>query len=395
MTVPIRAITVGIGDRHPLGEEAFARAAEVLAAASVRARQAGYDPQTTRIALQPVLAGLAAASDAELIDYAEHLQQYCQRYGIGYCSLGPAPADDPAFPLDRIALVPRLLQDRPALSASVQLATVSNGVRYAAARPAAQVILDLAHRGTGDDNFRFAALALCEPGGPFFPQAYAAGPEWTVSVGLQSASVVRDAIAEVAAARNGADVIGRIPSAVRDALEAAASPVVALARDLAALHGLRFSGIDLSPAPMGDDSIVDAFEAAELGAFGVSGTLALAAAITRGIKSVPLPHCGYSGLMLPVLEDATLGERAAEGLVGVTELLTYSAVCGTGLDTVPLPGDVPVERVAALLCDVASLAYRLGKPLSARLFPVPGADAGDVTPFASPYLTNTRVLSLQ
>jgi len=61
---------------------------------------------------------------------------------------------------------------------------------------------------------------------------------------------------------------------------------------------------------------------------------------------------------------------------------------------VPLPGDAPVERVAALLMDVAGLAARLRKPLSARLFLVPGAQPGEMTRFDSPYLTNTRVLAL-
>jgi uncharacterized protein (UPF0210 family) len=139
-------------------------------------------------------------------------------------------------------------------------------------------------------------------------------------------------------------------------------------------------------------SIAGAIEAVGLGLFGEPGTLAVSAALTAAIKSVHLPTCGYCGLMLPVLEDQTIGERCATGALSVTSLLAYSAVCGTGLDTVPIPGETPVERVGALLADVASLAVRLNKPLSARLFLVPGAAAGDFTNFASPYLTNTRVL---
>jgi uncharacterized protein (UPF0210 family) len=95
--------------------------------------------------------------------------------------------------------------------------------------------------------------------------------------------------------------------------------------------------------------------------------------------------------MLPVLEDAVLGRRWEEGYVNVHQLLLYSAVCGTGLDTIPLPGDSSVEAIAHLLLDVATLALRLQKPLSARLFPVPGKRAGEHTTFTSPYLTNTVV----
>ena len=109
----------------------------------------------------------------------------------------------------------------------------------------------------------------------------------------------------------------------------------------------------------------------------------------------PATSSAFSGLMLPVLEDATLAKRAAEGNLSVKDLLMYSAVCGTGLDTVPVPGDASVEQIAALLLDVAALSQRLGKPLTARLMPVPGKKAGDRTEFDFPFFANSRVLGIQ
>jgi uncharacterized protein (UPF0210 family) len=73
----------------------------------------------------------------------------------------------------------------------------------------------------------------------------------------------------------------------------------------------------------------------------------------------------------------------------------YSAVCGTGLDTLPLPGDASVEQLQAVLLDLAALAQRLEKPLTARLMPVPGKRAGDLTGFDFPYFANSRVLALK
>jgi uncharacterized protein (UPF0210 family) len=66
-------------------------------------------------------------------------------------------------------------------------------------------------------------------------------------------------------------------------------------------------------------------------------------------------------------------------------------VCGTGLDTVPLPGDVSEERLAKIFGDVATLAWKWHKPLSARLQPVAGKKAGDRTDFDSQYLFNTTL----
>jgi hypothetical protein len=70
-------------------------------------------------------------------------------------------------------------------------------------------------------------------------------------------------------------------------------------------------------------------------------------------------------------------------------------VCGTGLDTVPLPGDVSEGELAGNLLDVAALALRLDKPLTARLMPIPGAKAGDLTEFDFPYFSNGQVLAVK
>jgi hypothetical protein len=98
--------------------------------------------------------------------------------------------------------------------------------------------------------------------------------------------------------------------------------------------------------------------------------------------------------MLPVLEDPVLARRATEGRYTVSELLLYSSVCGTGLDVVPLPGDTTIEDLTALVVDVGALAAKYRKPLSARLFPVPGKIAGDMVSFDNPYLTKSVVMPI-
>jgi uncharacterized protein (UPF0210 family) len=70
-------------------------------------------------------------------------------------------------------------------------------------------------------------------------------------------------------------------------------------------------------------------------------------------------------------------------------------VCGTGLDTVPLPGDTSAGQIAALLLDVSALALRLNKPLIARLMPLPGKKAGDPTNFDFSYFAHGAVMPLR
>jgi uncharacterized protein (UPF0210 family) len=95
-----------------------------------------------------------------------------------------------------------------------------------------------------------------------------------------------------------------------------------------------------------------------------------------------------------VMEDKLLARRWAEGTYTTDALLAYSAVCGTGLDTVPFPGDISEEQIARILGDVASLAWKWHKPLSARLQPVKGKKAGDSTEFQDEYLFNTTLHGL-
>jgi hypothetical protein len=98
--------------------------------------------------------------------------------------------------------------------------------------------------------------------------------------------------------------------------------------------------------------------------------------------------------MLPVLEDTVIARRWSEGRLSIDAMLSYSAVCGTGLDTIPLPGDITQEQVVQILGDVASLSVKWHKPLSARLQPAPGKKVGEMTEFDDPYLVNAKIQPL-
>ena len=86
-----------------------------------------------------------------------------------------------------------------------------------------------------------------------------------------------------------------------------------------------------------------------------------------------------------------LARRWSEGALSLEALLSYSAVCGTGLDVVPMPGDITQQQLERIIGDVATLAVKLRKPLSARLLPVAGKKAGDRTEFDDPFLVNAVI----
>ena len=181
-----------------------------------------------------------------------------------------------------------------------------------------------------------------------------------------------------------------------DAIEKAAGKMAETAVSLSQKHNIPFSGIDfsLAPFPTDDRSLGGALEALGIPHVGASGSLFAAAFVTDAIDRASFPRCGFSGLMLPVLEDSVLARRAASRDLSIQNLLSYGAVCGVGLDTIPLPGDVSVAQLTAVLLDVAALATRLNKPLTARLMPLPELEAGDKTDFDFAYFANSRVMPI-
>jgi uncharacterized protein (UPF0210 family) len=233
-------------------------------------------------------------------------------------------------------------------------------------------------------------LANVEPHSPFFPAAYHDGGPPTVAIATESADLALAAASE-------AGSLEEVRAHLVAAVEASAAHIANLIRPLAQRHGCRFAGIDFSLAPFPEEvrSIGAAVERLGVDHFGAAGTLFVASLLTDCLHRAEFPRCGFNGLMLPVLEDAVLAARSREGLFTVNDLLLYSAVCGTGLDTVPLPGGVSEEELAGILLDVAALALRLDKPLTARLMPIPGAQAGDLTAFDFPYFANGRVLEVK
>lgn len=352
----------------------------------------GVAVQTVRLALPPWSARSRPSETDDLVTFARQVETLAQAAAIDYVSLGPADVAAPGSDLEPLLAIPAVLDATENVFAAAQIATPDDGLNLDAAAAAAKVIqANMAIDPNGFGNLRFAALANVPPGGPFFPAAYA-DPGWTrpaVALALESADL---AVTAYTSARS----LQAATAELRTRLEAAADTLVAAVEPVAAAHEADFLGLDfsLAPFPVPAASAAGAIEALGALPFGAAGTLLAAALTTQAIQSADYPRCGFSGLMLPVLEDSTLAARAAGGSYDLHSLLLFSAVCGTGLDTVPLPGTISQAALTAILLDVAALALRLDKPLTARLMPVPGKLAGDLTSFDFPYFANSAILDV-
>jgi uncharacterized protein (UPF0210 family) len=382
----IRSITTFTDLALTEPELALAQAANFLHNAGPAFEQAGFTVQTRRVATQPFPRILAPIGPGLAVAYATRVQELVQNYGIDFLSLGPVHADDDP---DYVDAIPDMLEAAEGIFCSVSIADPQRGIDLALIRQTAEVIRKVSTvTADGLSNLYLAAIANCGPGAPFFPVAYHdEGRPTHFALAIQAADLAIDAF-------NAADSITDAQHRLTAAVENAAAGLAARAEALADEFDIRFSGIDFSLAPFPEDTISLGGAMERLGIeLGGAGSASAAAVIMTALDQAQFPRTGFNGLMLPVLEDSVLARRASEGLLTITDLLLYSAICGTGLDTLPLPGDTSTESLAGVLLDVAGLALRLGKPLTARLMPLPGKAAGDSTDLEDfPYFAPGHVM---
>jgi uncharacterized protein (UPF0210 family) len=359
----------------------------VLRKAKSEFESSGYEVQSLRITTQPLAELVAGLSEDQALAFLGQFDQLATKEKfIG--NVGPAmlhDSDDPAT----MHLLERMLSTLEHIDASSIIADES-GIHWKTIRRTAELVRYVSeHSPRGQGNFNFTASAMVKPLSPFFPGSYHTGAGKQFAIGFEGANVVLDVFTKDK---------GNVEAAITDLTAALTKHTVvaeSVGKKVAAETGWTYAGVDPTPAPLGDVSIGAAIEAFTGAKFGSSGTLTAARIITTAVKAVPQKQVGYSGLMVPVMEDKLLAQRWAESTYNTDSVLAYSAVCGTGLDTIPLPGDISLEQMERIFSDVASLATKWNKPLSARLLPVQNKRPGDRTEFEDPRLFNTTIHPLQ
>jgi uncharacterized protein (UPF0210 family) len=343
----------------------------------------GYEVETIRVTTQPLAELVSGMTEDQALAFLAQFDQLSAKEGF-LPNVGPGTlhdSDDPAT----MSLLAKALSTLPHISGSAVIAD-EDGIHWKAIGRTAELVKYVSeHSPHSQGTFRFTATAMVKPLSPFFPGSYHAGAGKQFAIGFEGAGVVREVFAKD---KRNADAATADLTA---ALTKHASVADRVGNKVAAETGWSYVGVDPTPAPLGDNSIGGAIEAFTGARFGSSGTLTAARIITTAVRAVPVKQVGYSGLMVPVMEDKLLAQRWAESSYNIDSLLAYSAVCGTGLDTIPLPGEVTVEQMGRIFGDVASLASKWNKPLSARLQPIPGKKAGERTDFDDPFLFNTIV----
>jgi uncharacterized protein len=382
----VRAITAFVRLDRATYQKGVADALVVLRKGKAEFESSGYEVQTVRITTQPLAELVAGLSEDQAFSFLKQLDDLSVKEKF-LPNVGPAmlhDTDDPAT----MHLLERALSTLPNIEGSAIIADAS-GIHWKTIRRTAELVSYVSnHSPRSQGTFNFTATAMLKPYAPFFPGSYHTGAGGQFAIGFEGANVVQEVFTRDK---------GNAEAATADltaALTKHSSVADAVGKKVAADTGWTYLGVDPTPAPLGDVSIGAAIEAFTGAKFGSSGTLTAAHIITTAVKAVPQKQVGYSGLMVPVLEDKVLSQRWAESTYNIDSVLAYSAVCGTGLDTIPLPGDITPEQMERIFADVASLAVKWNKPLSARLQPITHKKAGEQSDFQGPALFNTTIQRL-
>ena len=360
-------------------------------------QKAGYTLQSIRVITNPFgeyldLTNLQTAK-ADLQYLTELLNKFNEsgirlRFAIGA-----------ARNKEEIALLPELIAAYGDLcNACVNVPLDENGVLdnelIEQSVYAVQRIANITPRGEG--NFNFTVNFNCKPFIPYFPAGYHLShlPNSFV-IGLETPDLLVEVLKSVPKSPHS-QFYADCYRAMLQALQYHVDQVLEMLSAVKLSGKFEFAGIDSSAAPSKNcSSITKIYELMGLPYFGAAGSVEVSALLTKVFKSIQrVPLVGFSGLMLAVTEDLGLAEGTQKQYFDIRALLTYSAVCGIGLDTVPVAGNAKAESIAAIMRDTGTMAFRLNKPLTVRLFPIPNKIAGEISEFESDDLCNCRLLHI-
>jgi uncharacterized protein (UPF0210 family) len=380
----IRSITCFGGKKNLGDDKTLSNFEQLVKKGKTTFQQIGIEVQSARLASVPFMEFFPIDQPSKWSGQAQGLEARSMQAGFNYLSLGCAkPEKSALFPF-----LGEILEATKNTFVSALIADPVSGISLPALQQTAKVIqAAMTIEKDGFANLRFAALANVKPFTPFFPAAYSQGNQSSFALAIQGAD-------EVLTVFQNASSLNQARSDLLDVLQKSTSMIEKICMEMERTYGVKFRGIDLSPAPFPDEfcSIGKAIESLGISTLGNAGSLTAVTFLADILQRGNWKKTGFNGIMLPVLEDSYLAQRSAQGSVNVYDFLMYSAVCGTGLDTVPLPGNITAQEIEPLLLDMAALALRLDKPLTARLMPIPGKQAGDLTEFKFDYFANGRVL---
>lgn len=400
----LRTVTVGINltdcVSHDL--ETFKRkiydkitryAGQLVASCNRIERRYGIEVANKRISISPIGVVGAPFSSEQLVEVAVTLDKAAHELGVDFIGGFTALVEKGMSKGDQalIEAIPQALTETQRICSSVNVASTRAGINMDAILKMGQIIKQAAELTADDDGLAAAKLVVfanIPQDVPFMAGAYLGIGEAdaVVSVGVSGPGVVKAALEKALAEDENMD-LSRAADVIKQTAARLTRAGELVGREVAQLLNLPFGIVDLSlaPTPNRNDSVGEIFEAIGLPAFGAPGSTAFLSMLNDAVKkggAFASSHVGgLSGAFIPVCEDLTIAESAANGTLSLEKLEAMTAVCSVGLDMVAIPGDTSAEMISAIIADEMAIGVINKKTTAVRLIPAPGKKAGDIVRF--------------
>jgi len=283
-----------------------------------------------------------------------------------------------------IESIPEAISSTKRLCSSVSVASTRSGINMDAILKMARVIKKTAELTASDNGVgcgKIVVFANIPEDNPFMAGAFhgVGEPEAAINVGISGPGVVLESIRSLGQRADLgllAETIKRVAFKITRAGEL-------VGRMLSERLGVNFGIVDISlaPTPAPGDSVAEILEAMGLEKTGTHGTTAALALLNDAVKKGGAMACrftgGMSGAFIPVSEDSGMVRAAEAGALSIDKLEAMTAVCSVGIDMVAIPGDTPVETIAAIIADEMAIGVVNNKATAVRILPIPGKRAGE------------------
>ncbi len=394
----VRTVTMGISlfdcitdslnkTAENIREKILKNASNIVPVANKVAGRYGVTIVNKRVSLTPLSLIIGGNySPEEYVEAAKIIDSAGKEIGIdfigGYSALiqkGITPSES-SF----INSIPMVLANTDRICSSVNVATTKAGINMDAVLRMGQIVKETAELTADRQAIGCAKLVVfanIPEDNPFMAGAIH-GPgegDCTINVGVSGPGVVYRAVKSLPEEYD----LGVVAETVKKIAFKITRLGELVGREVADELGVAFGILDLSlaPTPAIGDSVADILEAMGLEACGTHGTTAALALLNDAVKKggafASSNVGGLSGAFIPVSEDSTMEQRAADGDLSLDKLEAMTSVCSVGLDMIAIPGDTSAETISAIIADEISIGVVNTKTTAVRLLPVPGAVPGD------------------
>ncbi len=396
----IRTITMGISLRDCSDADYRAACSKIydkvtrLAGPLVQAgeeisREYGLPIVNKRISVTPIALVAEASSAEHYYCYAETLDRAAAEVGVNFIGGFSALVHKGFTAGDRklIESIPRALSETERVCASINVATSRAGINMDAILLAGSVIKKTAELTARQDSIGCAKLVVfanVPEDNPFMAGAFhgIGEPDCVINTGVSGPGVVKSAIKRV-----GDADLGELSETIKKMAFKITRMGELVGRAAARKLGVPFGIVDVSlaPTPAVGDSVAEILQEMGLERCGAPGSTAALALLNDAVKKGGAMASSYvgglSGAFIPVSEDAGMIAAVNDGALNIEKLEAMTAVCSVGLDMIAIPGDTPVETIAAIIADEAAIGVFNHKTTAVRVIPAAGKKVGDRVEF--------------